>query len=81
MNTRPMFRGNAWFTSIFVQNDNTLSRRDDVISIIYSMIYLLTKYEHVYDSGFIKVATPQQMCQGAECLLPVLEEAYSYHYE
>jgi hypothetical protein len=65
-------------------DENTPSRRDDIVAIIYSLVYLFTGYKQITkqrDIGtFIKEANPDQFCLGAEALTPILKEAYSYKY-
>ena len=74
---------------------HTLSRRDDIIQIIYNLVYLLNppnfRMVKIMESDNVfaamksyKVGTsPEKVCSESvlECLRPILSEAYSYGYD
>ena len=74
---------------------NQASRRDDIIMIVYNMIYLLNPYnswmyrflrtgDPINDMMKFKAkASAEEICEGerCECILDLCKEAYSYDFE
>lgn len=92
----PKYGRNLFFASKNYFSGHTLSRRDDIIQIIYNLIYLtnpkdfkmakifLESRNLFYDMQEYKSKTsPEELCQDerCRCLIPVLKEAYSYEYD
>lgn len=83
------FNNNEWFASLHLFSGNITSRRDDIISLGYTLIYFLNRFQEILEHSptekhiaeFKQRATPEEFCEGAECLIPYLKEAYSYDYE
>lgn len=86
---------NLFFASKNYFNHNTLSRRDDIIQIVYNLIYLTNPQKfpmakiflesrNVFDElGYYKLNfSPEEICQDerVKCFIPVLTEAYKYSY-
>lgn len=84
------------FGSKHVLMGNQTSRRDDIIQIVYNMIYLLNPpnswmYRFDQDDSspqseirkFKQRASPEEICEGERChvLIELCKEAYSYDYE
>lgn len=73
----------------------TQSRKDDLISMMYSLVYLVNEttdwaYEHITDIEeqrdciykFKKNATPEDICSGeAYALTPILKMIYNLRYD
>lgn len=81
---------NQFFSSKWVLKGHPYTKRDDVISIMYNLLFLMDP-THSWFAKFMTVpykeaikfklaATNEEMCGGQRCgcLLPVYEEAYSY---
>lgn len=87
-NRKVEFKSNQWFASVHAFNGNMASRRDDIICLLYTLVYFLTGYRFIQkhaptenEIGNFKLSnTPEQFCEGCEYLAPVLEEAYSYGF-
>lgn len=89
------FVGNIIFASHHAFECKTLSRRDDIIQIIYNLVYLMNpEVSWIYDilnssniqeemRNFKIKATPDEICFGerCKCLIPICKEAYSIGYE
>lgn len=86
------FVGNIIFASHHAFMCQSLSRRDDIIQIVYNLVYLLNpEVSWVYDilnssnvqeemKNFKVKATPEDICHGerCDCLIPLCREAYRY---
>ena len=93
--TGQKFYLNPMFASKHTILGNQSSRRDDIIQIVYNLIYLLNppncwlyRFDHTTDPAeemrkFKESATPKEICEGerGECLIELCKEAYSYEYE
>lgn len=83
--------GNEWFASVNAFRGHTHSRRDDIIQLIYTLIYCLDGFKHILKHApdeskigpFKLRAKAREMCSGPKTfnLTQVLEEAYSYKYD
>ena len=87
-NEKTDFDQNTWFASKHALEKNTHSRRDDIIMLVYSMVFLINQYREVKKLGCtadnigpfkIKVS-PYEFCYGTE-FGSILEEAYSYEFD
>ena len=88
------FYGNLMFASRNAFYYYNASRRDDIIAIVYTILYLLKGclpwqlkraasfkeyYEHV--GKMKRMMTPEQLCTGrAAFLLPILQSAYKLRF-
>lgn len=82
---------NPWFASHNECLGSSISRRDDVISLIYTLIHgrdhfgsLLSKANNDQAIYLFKLtASAKQVCEGnrTQFLAPIMEEAMSYRYE
>jgi serine/threonine protein kinase len=93
--TGQKFYLNTLFASKHTIMGNQSSRRDDIIQIVYNLIYLLNpkdcwmyKFLETDDPigemrDFKEKASPQQICAGdrCQCIIQLCEEAYSYDYD
>jgi hypothetical protein len=89
------FVGNIIFASHHAFECQTLSRRDDIIQIIYNLVYLMNpEVSWVYDilnshniqeemRNFKIKSTPDEICFGERCqsMLPICKEAYSIGFD
>ena len=85
-NIKRWFLGNDCWSSKYVIEENTHSRRDDIITLIYSLVYLSNEYVNILEVServkFFSDSTPKKFCSnGAEQLAPLLEEAYKTKFE
>ena len=79
---------NEWFASKHAFNYHRCSRRDDIIQLIYVLLFLHTRLYSIRDEAptadvignFKKKATAARMCDGTP-FEPLLAEAYSYSYD
>ena len=83
------------YLSANAMNFKTQSRKDDLISLMYSLVYLVNEttewaYEYIQDINlqrdmiheFKKKATPAQICNGESSpMTPVLEMIYDLGYD
>lgn len=83
------------FASKHVINGNSSSRRDDIIQIVYNLIYLLNPVDcwmfTFFDledplskmAEFKRAATPEIICAGerCKCIIDLCQEAYSYDFD
>ena len=46
------FKGNVMFGSLHAMNFNTSSRRDDLISLFYYLVYLSDEYEYCFNLDY-----------------------------
>ena len=59
---------------------NQFGRRDDIINIIYLLIWFHSKRTLNEDQKL--TYTAEEICMGSnKCFQPILEEAYTYKYE
>ena len=85
------FNHNEWFASKFLFMGQTYSRRDDIISLVYTLMYLCTQLSDVQAKvsiqmiGKYKIKTsPLEFCKGcprSELFGPMLKEAHSYKFD
>jgi hypothetical protein len=83
--------GNDYFRSINVELNNTYSRRDDLISVMYVIIHLINEFEPITRSlngrlsigrqfgHFKREKSARDFCQHAQT--PYLGDAMEYAYE
>ena len=91
----PKVTRNMFFASPNYFTGQTMSRRDDIIQIVYNLIYLTNPQDFKMAKIFMESAnlfsdmseyksntSPNDICsdERTKCLLPILEEAYSYGY-
>ena len=81
---------NQFFSSRWVLKGHPYTKRDDVIAIVYNLLFLMDpteswfeKYMQVPYLDTIKFklkATNEELCSGqrCSCMVPLFEEAYSY---
>ena len=84
------------FQSANALNRVTQSRRDDLIAMVYSLIYLvngvsfwasehLRNFSDLQREEITKIknhASPEEFCKGdARCFLPILTKIYALEYE
>lgn len=86
-NTPQTFIGDYWFSSPNMLAGQRPTRRDDIISIIYTMMYMANKLPNLKalrSNEAIKEykikTSAKDFCWGMERFGPILQEAYSYEF-
>ena len=80
---------NQYFVSKHLLKGNEPSRRDDIIQILYTLIFLLNRFkplENLDQEAVIKFKTErdeEEFCAGQDSILlaPLLKEVDSYNFE
>ena len=85
------FCGNEWFGSVNALHGHHLTRRDDIIQLVYSLVFaqdgfqsILTKAQDEEEIRAFKLkATAEEFCAGPNThyLTPILEVAMAYKFE